>query len=256
MDEILKVENISFAYKPGNPILDEISFGVTRNETTALLGINGAGKSTMIWLIANLLTPSGGQIRLFDRNNRSMDANTKRRIGVLSSYDPLIEFLTLDEHLEYVGRWYGLDKTVLHRRIGQLKDIFGPDEFQGRLNLELSTGNRRKAGILTTLIHSPEFLIWDEPFNSLDAIATVRLKELITVLQKNGTSILMSSQVLEPVEKLCSRVILLDKGKIALNETVRNLHLLKEKAGVTTLEALIYKLGTEHKNLPSIDSFM
>ena len=244
MDKTLLFDKVSFGYKKNDRVLEGVSFSLQEGSVTALMGINGAGKSTITWLASRILEPDDGKIQWWGRSSSDWDKNIKKRIGLLASADPLFDFLTIDDHLAYVGKLYGIDKTELRKQTQQLKSVFGLDEFQGRLINTLSTGNRRKVGIVTTLLHSPKLLIWDEPFNALDPIASLRLKELIKKLKHEGRTLLMTSQVIEPVEQVCDKFLLLDGKKILFDKAVADLGDIKEQYGVHSLESLIYKIGT------------
>jgi ABC-type multidrug transport system ATPase subunit len=245
MNSVLRFEKVSFAYKKNESVLEDISFALAEGTATALTGINGAGKSTITWLACRILGPRKGKIEWWGRPAAVWDEKMKRRIGLLAASDPLFEFLTIDDHLHYVGKLYGLDTGTILNRIANLKTLFGLDEFDGRLINTLSTGNRRKTGIVTTLIHRPSLLIWDEPFNGLDPIATVRLKELIKKLKTEGATLLITSQVLEPIEQVCDNILLLDRKRLVLDEPISGLEGIKERYGVNNLESLIYKIGTD-----------
>ena len=243
MNKILRFDNVSFGYTRRENALENISFSLTEGEATALLGVNGAGKSTLTWLASRILVPREGSVEWWGRPSSGWDDNMKRSIGLLASSDPLFDFLSIDDHLTYVGKLYGLDAETIKRRTANLKSIFGLEEFDGRLIGTLSTGNRRKTGIITTLIHRPKLLVWDEPFNGLDPIASVRLKELIGKLKDDGTTLLITSQLIEAVEQVCDRFLLLDRKHLVLDEPVDSLARLKDQHKVHNLEALIYKIG-------------
>jgi len=253
MNSVLRFEKVSFGYKKNETVLEDISFSLTEASAAALMGINGAGKSTITWLASRILEPRKGTIDWWGRSTDQWDEKMKRRIGLLAASDPLFEFLTIDDHLHYVGKLYGLDAATIRKRTANLKSVFGLDEFDGRLINTLSTGNRRKCGIITTLIHRPALLIWDEPFNGLDPIATVRLKELIKKLKTDGTTLLITSQVIEPIEEICDKLLLLDSKRLVLDEPVSNLAGIKARYGVHNLESLIYKIGMEKARLPDMD---
>ena len=253
MNSILRFEKVNFGYVRRESVLEEISFSLTEGQATALMGINGAGKSTITWLACRIMQPRQGQIEWWGRSSAQWDDGMKKRIGLLASSDPLFEFLTIDDHLNYVGKLYGLDSDTIRKRTTNLKSVFGLDEFDGHLINTLSTGNRRKTGIITTLMHKPKLLIWDEPFNGLDPIAAVRLKELIKKLKEDGVTLLITSQVIEPIEEVCDNFLLLDRKKMVLNEPMDNLAGIKEKYGVHNLESLIYKIGMEKNRLPDMD---
>ena len=253
MNNILNFQDVSFGYTKKENVLESVSFSLRDSAVTALLGVNGAGKSTITWLAANMLIPNGGSITLFGNPVEWWNKTMRKGIGLLSYIDPLFEFFTINEHLEYVGRLYRVDRSLLKKRIDNLKSVFDLGEFDGKRINTLSTGNRRKLGIITTLIHSPRLVIWDEPFNGLDSIATVRLKELVQKLKASGTTVLMTSQVLEPVEAVCDRVILLNGKKIVFDENLSDLSVLLKKHNTLSLEGLLYKIGTAGKPLTGID---
>lgn len=253
MNKILQFENVSFGYTKREKVLEDISFSISEGQATALMGVNGAGKSTIAWLATRILQPRQGAIQWWGRPSNLWDDETKKRIGLLASSDPLFEFLTIDDHLRYVGKLYGLDADTIHKRTTNLKAIFGLEEFDGRLINTLSTGSRRKTGIITTLMHRPRLLIWDEPFNGLDPIASVRLRELITKLKEDGVTLLITSQIIEAIEQVCDNFLLLDQKNLVLNEPIDNLAGLKKLHDVHNLEALIYKIGMKKKQLPDMD---
>jgi len=253
MNSILRFEKVGFGYTKKERVLDEISFSLREGRATALMGINGAGKSTIVWLASRILDPQTGMIEWWGRRSAQWDNEMKRRIGLLAASDPLFEFLTIDDHLHYVGKLYGLDLETIRKRTANLKAIFGLEEFDGRLINTLSTGNRRKTGIITTLMHKPALLIWDEPFNGLDPIASVRLKQLIKKLKEEGTTILITSQVIDPIEEVCDNFLLLDHKQLVLDEPISNLAGIKQQHGVHNLEALIYKIGMEKNRLRDMD---
>ncbi len=239
----IEVHNITFAYKGNNTVLEDISFAVQQGSVTGLLGVNGAGKSTLTWLLCNMLEPNEGTINIMGEKLTMDSDHIKAQFGVLPAEDPLVEHLTIEEYLTFVGRLYNVEKKLLPERIGQLVQLFGLEEFRKKQNRHLSTGTRRKVGILSTLLHSPKLLIWDEPFNGLDPIASATLKELIQTLKKNGITILFTSQVLEPVEAVCDAVLILDNKRLLLNQTMAEVEEQIRAAEVQTLEQLLVKLA-------------
>jgi ABC-2 type transport system ATP-binding protein len=240
---LIDVQNIAFGYTVKEKVLEDVSFSVPSGAVTGLLGINGAGKSTLIWLLCNILEPTTGTVKIFGETLGMESYHIKAQFGVLPADDPLLEHLTIEEHLFYVGRLYNIEKALLPERIEQLISIFDLQEFRKKQNRHLSTGTRRKVGIISTLVHSPKLLIWDEPFNGLDPIASAKLKDLIRTLNQNGITIFFTSQVIEPVESVCDRVLILDHKTILRNDTMENVRQEIAAANVRTLEDLLVKLA-------------
>jgi ABC-2 type transport system ATP-binding protein len=253
MANLIDVKNISFGYTTDS-VINDVSFQVSEGNTVGLLGVNGAGKSTLIWLLCNMLEPKTGDILIIGEKLGMESYHIKAQFGVLPAADPLMEHLTVEEHLFYVGRLYNIDKKLLPERINNLIKIFSLEEFRKKQNRNLSTGTRRKVGILTTLIHSPRLLIWDEPFNGLDPIAAATLKDLIRTLKKNGITLFFTSQIIEPVESVCDQVLILNEKKLLLNESIESLRGQIAAANVNTLEELLVKLaGKPQTEMPDMD---
>jgi ABC-2 type transport system ATP-binding protein len=248
----IEVQSITFAYKGNKTVLEDISFAIAQGSVTGLLGVNGAGKSTLTWLLCNMLEPNQGTIKIMGEKLTMDSDHIKAQFGVLPADDPLIEHLTIEEYLTFVGRLYNIEKKLLPDRISQLIQMFGLEEFRKKQNRHLSTGTRRKIGILSTLLHSPKLLIWDEPFNGLDPIASATLKELIMALKGNGMTILFTSQVLEPVEAVCDAVLILDDKRLLLNQTMTEIREQIRAANVQTLEQLLVKLARKPQGEDSV----
>ncbi len=250
---LIDVKNVSFGYTKEN-VIEDLSFSVEEGKCVGLLGVNGAGKSTLTWLLCNMLEPKTGEILIIGEKLGMESYHIKAQFGVLPAQDPLMEHLTIEEHLYYVGRLYSIEKKELPERINNLIKIFGLEEFRNKQNRHLSTGTRRKVGILTTLVHSPRLLIWDEPFNGLDPISTATLKELIRTLKQNGITLFFTSQVIDPVEAVCDQVMILDNKKLLLNKSIGDLRSLIAEEKVNTLEELLVKLaGKPESAMPTMD---
>ncbi len=250
---LIEVKNVSFGYTKES-IIEDLSFSVEEGNCVGLLGVNGAGKSTLTWLLCNMLEPKTGEILIIGEKLGMESYHIKAQFGVLPAQDPLMEHLTIEEHLFYVGRLYSVDKKALPERINSLIKIFDLEEFRNKQNRHLSTGTRRKVGILTTLVHSPRLLIWDEPFNGLDPISTATLKDLIKTLKQNGITLFFTSQIIDPVEAVCDQVMILDSKRLLLNERIEELRKQISDAKVKTLEELLVKLaGKKQSEMPKID---
>jgi ABC-2 type transport system ATP-binding protein len=165
----------------------------------------------------------------------------KRRIGLVPDESLLFDRLTGGEFLEFVGRMYGLERRVARRRAGELLALFELDLQRGKLIAEYSKGMRKRAAMAAALIHRPDLLLLDEPFEGVDAIGARLMKELLQNLVRQGVTIFLTSHVLEVVERLCDRVAIIHQGKLVLEGTIEEL-----RRGDETLEDLFVRaVGAE-----------
>lgn len=216
MQDILNIENVSMQYGE-NKILHSISFKLHKGEFAGFLGINGAGKTSLISAIAGLRNYSG-TIKVAGYNLHNDPVMVKRHIGVVPqelSFDP---FLTVLDTLKFQARMYGVGKNS--------NDWI--DELLTRLHLKdkandntrnLSGGMKRRLMVAQALVHKPSLIILDEPTAGVDVEIRKLLWEFITEINNNGATILLTTHYLEEVEQLCSRVIMLHKGNVLYNDT-------------------------------------
>ncbi len=197
-----------------------ISLRIGSGEIVGLLGPNGAGKSTTISMLAGLLAPSSGDILLDGASVLGRLPEWRRSIGVVLEELALFEYLSVREHLTFMGRLYGLRPEETERRTDELLEFFQLAEFAGTIAAEASQGTRKKLAVALALIHSPRLLLLDEALNGIDAVVVRDLKELLRRLAARGAAILLSSHVLDAAEALVSRCVILVQGGIARDETI------------------------------------
>jgi ABC-2 type transport system ATP-binding protein len=197
-----------------------ISLRIGSGEIVGLLGPNGAGKSTTISMLAGLLAPTSGDILLDGTSMLARMPEWRRRIGVVLEELALFEYLSVREHLTFLGRLYGLSPAETERRTGELLDFFQLGEFAQTIAAEASQGTRKKLAIALALIHSPRFLLLDEALNGVDAVVVRDLKELLRRLAARGAAIVLSSHVLDAVETLVNRCVIVVQGRIARDEPI------------------------------------
>ena len=191
--------------------VDGISFSVPAGQVCGYLGPNGAGKSTTLQIIAGILASDEGSVRIC---GHAPGLEAKRRIGYVPESGALYSLLSVWEHLHLVADLYQLEPDVAGRRMDRLIDLFGLGEVAARRIDTLSKGQRQKVALSTALLHDPEVILFDEPLNGLDATAARAVKEIIRGLAAKGRTILYSSHILDVVERICDRAIILDHGKI------------------------------------------
>jgi ABC-2 type transport system ATP-binding protein len=194
--------------------VDKLNLSVRRGSFFGFLGPNGAGKSTTIKMLTGLLAPTSGQIRVLGRDLSEEPLEVKRRIGVVPEDLNLFERLTGAEMLAFTGRMYGLQKSEIAQRAPELLDLMELRDQPRKLIVEYSHGMKKKLSLACALIHRPEILFLDEPFEGIDAIASRTLKDLLSRLTARGLTVFLTSHVLEIVERLCSDIAIIAQGKL------------------------------------------
>lgn len=198
----------------GFTAVDHIDLQVRRGSFFGFLGPNGAGKSTTIKMLTGLLAPTTGKIRVLDHDIDAEPLEVKRRIGVVPEDLNLFERLTGAEMLAFTGRMYGLQKTEIAERGRELLTLMDLEEAPRKLIVEYSHGMKKKLSLACALIHRPEILFLDEPFEGVDAIASRTLKDLLMKLTARGLTVFLTSHVLETVERLCTDIAIISQGKL------------------------------------------
>jgi ABC-2 type transport system ATP-binding protein len=230
--------------------VDSINLTINRGSFFGFLGPNGAGKSTTIKMLTGLLAPTSGTVRVLGRDISSEPLEVKKRIGVVPEDLNLFERLTGAEMLAFTGRMYGLHKTEIAERAPELLDLMELREEPKKLIVEYSHGMKKKLSLACALIHRPEILFLDEPFEGIDAIASRTLKDLLSRLTSRGLTVFLTSHVLEIVERLCSDIAIISRGKLlaagSLNELRKGITLEddgRQTGPVSLEEYFIHVIG-------------
>lgn len=196
--------------------VDQLNLRVEAGCFYGFLGPNGAGKSTTIRMLVGLLAPSAGNIRILDRDvtepHRALEV--KRHVGAVLENLALFDNLTAREYLTFVGRMYSLPMETVRERCDQLLAIMELDRDEGKLTLEFSHGMKKKLALAAALIPNPDLLFLDEPFEGVDAVASRTLRDTLKQFVKRGATIFLTSHVLEIVEKLCTDVGIIARGRL------------------------------------------
>ncbi|MGD9047397.1 MAG: ATP-binding cassette domain-containing protein [Anaerolineae bacterium] len=209
---MIQVENLVKHYADVKAV-DGVSFAVAQGEIFGLLGPNGAGKTTTIRTMMDIIRPDHGTIRLLDQ---PLTATSKSRIGYLPEERGLYQNFRLLECLTYLGALKGLTRGEARQRAASLLERGGLDEYAGRKVKELSKGMTQKAQFLATIVHDPDLLIMDEPFQGLDPINTDLLKSILQEEQERGKTIILSTHNMNQVEEMCNRILLINQGRAVL----------------------------------------
>ncbi|HEL2601348.1 TPA: ABC transporter ATP-binding protein [Streptococcus suis] len=210
---MLEVKNVTGGYV-NIPVLKDVSFTVEDGQLVGLIGLNGAGKSTTIKEIIGLLTPYQGQIVIDGLTLLQGAENYRKKIGFIPETPSLYEELTLKEHLEVVAMAYDLSWEQAWGRVEHLLKLFRLDEKLDWFPVNFSKGMKQKVMIICAFMVEPSLLIVDEPFLGLDPVAISDLIALLGEEKSKGTSILMSTHVLDSAEKMCDSFVILHQGQV------------------------------------------
>lgn len=207
-------------------VVDDVSFSIRPGEILGYLGPNGSGKSTTVKMLTGLLSPSDGELLFRGRPVKDDPTDFRRRFGYVPEEPFLYTHLSSREYLQLVGRLRGIPDRQLTAKIDSILYLFGLHEHRYSLLSSYSKGMRQKVLLSAALLHDPELLILDEPFSGLDVTAAQVLKNLLKALAAERKMIFYSSHVLEVVEKVCSSVVILRKGRVVAYDSVSNLRML------------------------------
>lgn len=221
--------------------VDNLSLEIPAGQIVGLLGPNGAGKSTTLKMLTGMIAPTSGTAVIADFDLLEHPLEVKRRVGFVPESGVVFESLTGQEYLEMVAALYGIEGEQARARIRQFIAFF--DLTAATLTSKLlgaySKGMRRKVVIIAALLHNPEVIFFDEPLDGLDANAAVGFKTLIQTLAHEGKTVVYSSHILDVVERVCERVVIIDQGRLIL-QGIPDVLLAEHRA--STLEQLFTRL--------------
>ena len=238
--------------------VDGIDLTVAPGQFFGFLGPNGAGKSTTIKMLTGLLAPTSGSIEVLGQDLLSNTVELKRQIGVVPEGLALFGRLTAPEYLNFVGRMYGLDAVTTKQRSAELLDFMSLTGDSRKLVTDFSHGMQKKLALAAAVIHGPKILFLDEPFEGVDAIAAGTLKAMLLRMIARGTTIFLTSHVMEIVERLCTHVAIIQHGKLVaqgsleeLREGIEARHPASGRTEKVTLEEIFLNvLGTTGVQAP------
>ncbi len=238
---MLEAQSLTKCYS-SIPALDNVSFSVRPGEVLGYLGPNGSGKSTTVKIITGLLEPSSGRVLFNGRNIGSHLAAFKRLVGYVPEEANLYPFLSGLEYLELVGRLRGLSDRLIARRAEAMLEVFSMQPHRHTAISTYSKGMRQRILLIAALLHNPELIIFDEPLSGLDVTSAMIFRKMVAALSREGKTIFYCSHVLEVVEKVCSHIIILQKGKQLAYGSVED---LKRFQSMPSLEAAFSHLVQE-----------
>ena len=238
MEPIISIRNLSKNYGP-KIVLQDINLEIYPGQVIGYIGPNGAGKSTTVKILCGLLTDYQGTVTVNGLDVKQNTLEVKRQIGYIPELAELYDVLTPHEYLNFTGALYGLDQAICNERILKMMTAFGLEANLHQRMDTFSKGMRQKVLIASGLLHNPGIIILDEPLSGLDANSVIVMKELISRLAKDGKTIFYCSHMMDVVEKVSDRIVLINGGRIVADGSFDQ---LKQQEGNKSLEQIFASL--------------
>jgi len=239
---VISIRNLHKSYKNGasvNKVLKGVNIDIQSGQIIGYIGPNGAGKSTTVKILCGILTDFEGDIKVLGMDLRTQDIDIKKRIGYIPENAALYDTLTPSEYLQFVGELHGMKVGDIQVKIARLLDLFEMKSHANERMNSFSKGMKQKILIISGLIHNPDIIFMDEPLSGLDANAVIIVKRVLQQLAKEGKTIFYSSHIMDVVEKISDRIILIDNGVVLADGSYADLN---SESDNESLENLFTKL--------------
>jgi len=222
-------------YYGDHPAVQDVSFSIADNEIVGFLGLNGAGKSTTLKVLAGLILPSAGTVRIAGVDALEAPDSLRERIGFLPEEPPLYREMTVSEYLSFCGQLKGMSAARVRARLPEVYKTCDISHVANRVISELSHGYRKRVGIAQAIIHDPDLVILDEPISGLDPVQIVEMRQVITGLKASCT-VLVSSHILSEISQTCDRILVLNNGRLVAEGTEEELSARQAGGGRIAME--------------------
>lgn len=250
MEPIITIRNLSKQYDT-KTVLNNINLDIYPGQIIGYIGPNGAGKSTTVKILTGIIQDFTGDVTVAGKNLRDNVLEIKKMIGYIPELSEMYDLLTPREYLLFIGKLYHLPDNIIEERSTRMLSSFGLLENIDQRMDSFSKGMKQKVLITSGLMHNPSIVILDEPLSGLDANAVILIKEMLQVLKQEGKTIFYCSHMMDVVEKVSDRIVLIDKGNIIANGTIEE---LKQNAG-ETLERIFSRLTSSADQVEKADAF-
>jgi ABC-2 type transport system ATP-binding protein len=250
MEPIITIRHLEKSYGE-KKVLHDITLDIYPGQVIGYIGPNGAGKSTTVKILAGIIQDYAGEVLVNGKNLRDNVLDVKKIIGYIPELSELYDLLTPREYLTFIGKLYHLPDQIIEERLKGMLDSFGLLANIDQRMDSFSKGMRQKVLITSGLLHNPSIVILDEPLSGLDANAVIMVKELLQVLKQDGKTIFYCSHMMDVVEKVSDRVVLIDKGTIIANGTIEELR----NNSSDSLEKIFSKLTSSDDQSRKADDF-
>jgi len=229
-------------------VLKGINLEVHEGQIIGYIGPNGAGKSTTVKIILGLIEGYTGEIKILGQDISNNNIEYKKKIGYVPEIAEIYDTLTAREYLTFIGELYGLEQGRVDNKAQRLMKIFGIEEVYDSRISSYSKGMKQKVLIISSLLHNPDILFWDEPLSGLDANSVMVVKEILSELASKGKTIFYSSHIMDVVEKISNRIILIKDGQIVADGSFQE---LKDNCMEGSLEEIFNQLTgfNDHKSI-------
>lgn len=238
----ISLKNITKKFD-GNIVVDNINLNIEQGEIYGFLGPNGAGKSTTISMICSLIHPTDGDIEIMGTNIKKDCRNIKKKIGLVPQNIALYKDFTAYENIKFFAELYGLKGAMLKQRINEALEFTGLMDVKDKKAKTYSGGMQRRLNIACALVHKPQIIIMDEPTVGIDPQSRNHIMNAVKKLNEEGTTIIYTTHYMEEAEALCSKIAIIDKGKIIVEGTKEELkNMISDKSTLSVTVDDIYKL--------------
>ncbi len=230
----VKVINVTKIYGK-QKALNEVNFEISTGQVVGFLGPNGAGKSTMMKIISCFIPQTSGDVSVNGHDTMEESIEVRKLVGYLPEHNPLYHEMYVKEYLAFIAGLHKLDKNKIQKRVEEMIEITGLSLEQKKKIGALSRGYRQRVGLAQAMIHNPEVLILDEPTSGLDPNQLIEIRNLIKNIGKEKT-VILSTHIMQEVEAICNRVIIINKGKIIADDDTRMLQQKLQKEKIFSVE--------------------
>lgn len=251
MEPIITIRGLEKSYG-SKQVLGDIHLDIYPGQIIGYIGPNGAGKSTTVKILTGIITDFGGEVTVAGKSLRENVLDIKKMTGYVPELAELYDLLTPKEYLLLVGRLHHMNDAHIEERATRMLTAFGiGDQLDNRMD-SFSKGMRQKVLITAGLLHNPQIVILDEPLSGLDANAVIMVKELLQILKAEGKTIFYCSHMMDVVERVSDRIVLIDQGRIVADGTIQS---LRGEDGAQSLESIFAKLTAGASGTASIAGF-
>lgn len=252
MESVISIKDLHMSFG-AKPVLKGINLEIQGGQIIGYIGPNGAGKSTTVKILLGILEGYEGEVKIFGENLSFGNIQYKKKIGYVPETAQMYDSLTAQEYLTFIGELYGMNPVNIDSKAFQLMSLFGiGDNYSSRIS-SFSKGMKQKVLIIASLLHNPDILFLDEPLSGLDANSVMIFKEIIAELAAQGKTIFYSSHIMEVVEKISDRIILINDGQIVADGSFAELQKMSSEG---SLEGIFNQLTGFNQYKEIADSFI